>query len=170
MHHRFCRIFSATIVLFAFGCAPAVATEAADRAAIEAAAQSWMTAYNAQDAERMVTMSTSDIVLLDPTMPAAKGAQAAREALQKSASRHQVTSTTQEIVIKGDVAWRIGALKQKTPGARTSTTQSLEIWERTDGQWKLRRQMSSGLLARAPLLRPPLSEPHLDRERSRAPQ
>jgi ketosteroid isomerase-like protein len=152
--------FSFAALLLALLCTPAVADEAADRAAIEAAAQSWITAYNVRDVGTIITMSTSDIALLDATMDAVKGERAVREAVQ-NAPANRVTSTTEEIVIDGEVAWRIGKLEQKN----SRNARSLEIWHRTDDGWKLRRQMSAGLLARVPLLRPPVTEPRLDEQK-----
>jgi ketosteroid isomerase-like protein len=162
MNHQVSRSLRAAMMLLALLCAPAVADEVADRAAIEAAAQAWMNAYNAQDVDALIAMSTDDVSLLDPTMPTVKGAQAARKALQNATAKHPVTSRTEEIVINGDIAWRVAALKQKTSGANSRTAPMLEIWQRGEGRWKLRRQMSSGLLARAPLLRQPGPQPRLD--------
>jgi ketosteroid isomerase-like protein len=153
------------IMLLALLCAPAIANEVTERAAIEAAAQAWMNAYNAQDVDALMAMSTDDVSLLDPTMPIVKGAQAARKALHNATAKHGVTSATQEIVINDDIAWRVGALKQKTSSASSRTAPILEIWQHSEGRWKLRRQMSSGLLARAPLLRQPGPEPRLDSPR-----
>jgi hypothetical protein len=68
-------------------------------------------------------------------------------------------------VIHGDVAWRIGALTHKLPnGEVVGHGQSLEIWKRVRGDWKLHRQMPSSILPQ-PKLRPrPIpSEPVLDK-------
>lgn len=137
------------------GVAPlALASEATDRAAIEAAAQGWVRAFNAGDANALLAVATDDLVLLDASGPPMSGVRA-REAWKKAmgASRGQLTSVTKEIVIAGDVAWRIAALKEG---------QALEIWQRVGGEWKIHRQMSSNLLTHSNVLPPP-SEPVLDR-------
>jgi ketosteroid isomerase-like protein len=143
-----------------------VADEAADRSALEAAAQAWSKAFNARDADALAALATQDIVLMDSNATRVSGREAARGALQQAfTSTGQITTTTKEAVIVGDVAWRIGALASKLPnGAVESRGQSLEIWQRVNGQWRLHRQMSSNLLARpGHLPRPPLSEPVLEK-------
>ena len=144
----------------------AMGDEAADRAALEAATQVWINAFNARDADAMVALTTEDVVLLDPAVPPISGREAAREAWRQAlgAAKGQVTSATKEAMIAGDVAWRIGALAHKLPnGEVVSRGQSLEIWKRMNRQWKIHRQMSSTLLAQPKLLPRPLPpEPVLD--------
>lgn len=142
--------------------AMAGADPAADRSAIEAAAQAWTKAFNSRDADALLALSTEAVVLMDPTLPPVTGgaaAQAWRRAL--GAAQGQVTTATKEIVIAGDFAWRIGAFTHKLPGNTLSHGQSLEIWQRVNGAWKIHRQMSSSLLAQPKVLPPP-SEPVLD--------
>jgi ketosteroid isomerase-like protein len=144
------------IACFAWlGIAPlALASESSDRASIEAAAQAWVKAFNARDAKALLTVATDDLVLIDSSGPPMSGARA-REGWKKAmgASQGQLTSVTKEIVIAGDVAWRIAALKQG---------QALEIWQRVGGEWKIHRQMSANLLTQSNVSQPP-SEPVLDR-------
>lgn len=141
------------------GVAPlALATEAADRAAIEAASQSWAKAFNARDSKALLALATDELVLLDANGPPLSGARA-RDAWVKALGTAQgnVTSVSKEIVIAGDVAWRIAALS----GADRQG-QALEIWKRVGGAWKIHRQMSSNVLTHSNLLPPP-TEPVLDR-------
>lgn len=147
----------------ALGIAPmASADPAADRSAIEAAAQAWTKAFNSRDADALLALSTETVVLMDPTLPPVTG-RAATQAWRRAlgAAQGQVTTATKEIVIAGDFAWRIGAFTHKLPGNTLSHGQSLEIWQRVHGAWKIHRQMSSSLLAQPKLL-PPLAEPILD--------
>jgi len=63
-----------------------------------------------------------------------------------------------------DLAWRIDAFASKLPnGTVTSRGQSLEIWKRANGQWKLHRQMSSHLLAPVAVSTPLPSQPVYDK-------
>jgi len=143
---------------------PAFPDTASDRAAIEAGTQTWINSFNSRDAKSMTALTTEDIVLLDPELPAVRGRDAARQAWEQAfgVARERVANATKEIVIAGDVAWRIGALTQKTPTGAV-TTQSLEIWQRVRGAWRIHRQMSSGFLAPPKLLRRPNpSEPVLN--------
>jgi ketosteroid isomerase-like protein len=137
------------------GVAPlALATESADRAAIEAAAQAWAKAFNARDPNALLALASEDLIVLDANNPPMTGARA-REALKKAlgAAQGQLTSTSKEIVITGDMAWRIAAFGQG---------QALEIWRRVGGQWRLHRQMSANVLTQPKLLPAP-TEPVLDR-------
>lgn len=153
------------------GISPMVLADAAtDRVALEAAAQAWVKAFNARDAGALVALTTEDVVLMDPSVAPLSGRDATRQALQQAlgAAKGQITSATKKAVVAGDVAWRIGALTHKLPnGDLVSRGQSLEIWKRVDGGWKIHRQMSSTILAQPKLLPRPLpSEPVLDTPRN----
>jgi len=137
---------------------PAFATESADRAAIEAAAQAWAKAFNARDANALLTVATDDLVLIDGSSAPTTGARA-RDAWKKAlgSGQGQLTNVSKEIGIAGDVAWRIAVLKD---AARRGSV--MEIWKRVGGEWKIHRQMSSSLLSPSNLLPTP-TEPVLDR-------
>jgi len=129
----------------------AFASESADHAAIEATAQAWIKAFNARDERTLSALATEDSIVLDANTPPVTGVRA-REAWKKAVTG-PVTSTSKEIVIDGDIAWRVAVLGKG---------QALEIWKRVGGEWKLHRQMSSNLLTQSNLLSPP-AEPVLDR-------
>jgi ketosteroid isomerase-like protein len=144
----------------------ALADEASDRAALEAAAQTWIKEFNVRNADGMAALTTEDVVLLDPGVPPVSGRESVRETWRRAAAaaRGQGATATKEIAISGDIAWRIGAFAQTLPSGEVwSRGQSLEIWKRVNGAWKIHRQMPSPVLAR-PLLapRPVPSEPVLD--------
>ena len=145
----------------------ALADEVADRAAVEARAQTWMKAFNARNAEALVALTTEDVILLDPSVPPVSGREAARRDWQQAldAANGKATTSTKEIVIAGDIAWRIGALAHTLGNGEVIRGQSLEIWKRVQGEWKLHRQMSSSILAQPKLLPRPPSEPIYDRPR-----
>jgi ketosteroid isomerase-like protein len=147
---RFIRSLPVVVWCALLSAAPlAVADESSDRASLEAAAQAWMKAFNARDVDALAAGSTSDIVLLDGggTSPVS-GIAAARNtwAHVRHAGDGQLTSVTKEAVIVGDVAWRIGVVSLALPNFGEASNQSLEIWKRVNGRWKLHRQMSSNLL------------------------
>lgn len=137
---------------------PALATESTDRAAIETAAQAWTKAFNTRDANALLALATEDLIVLDANNPPLSGARA-RDAWKKALGKAQgqVTNVSKEIVIAGDVAWRIAAL-----GNANRQGQVLEIWRRVGGGWKIHRQMSSNVLTQPNLLPAP-TEPVLDR-------
>jgi ketosteroid isomerase-like protein len=158
------RILTAGLFLLFAVSSPVFSDTASDRTAIEAATQAWTKSFNARDAKSMSALTTEDIVLLDPELSTVRGRDAARQAWEQAfgVAREPVANATKEIVIAGDVAWRIGALTQKTPTGAV-TTQCLEIWQRVKGSWKMHRQMTAGLLTPPELLRRPNpSEPVLN--------
>ena len=151
------------LLLFALSPLASFADEAADRAALEAAARAWITAFNAHDADALMRLATADVALVDPTV---NGPQAVRTAWTRASqdAQGQVSSITREVVIAGDVAWRTAALTHKLANGEVAARgQSLEIWKHVSGEWKLHRQMSSSILT-LPRLRPgpPPSRPALD--------
>jgi ketosteroid isomerase-like protein len=168
MHLYIHRLLASTLALLLLGIAPlALADEAAERAALEAATQAWINAFNARDTDALVALATQDVVLMDPSVAApVSGRDAARGAWAKAvtAAQGHVTTATKEAVIVGNIAWRIGALTHKLPnGDVVSRGQSLEIWQRVNGGWKIHRQMSSGVLAQLkPVPRRLPTEPILD--------
>ena len=140
-----------------------LADDAADRRAIELAAQQWTKAFNARDAAMLTALTTEDVVVLDGSFHRNEGRVNARDAWLRVAAltRASVKSVAKEVVISGDVAWRVGAVMYQHSGSEWHAGQSLEIWQRTRDGWKLHRQMSSLLIDLLP--RPVPSEPVLDK-------
>lgn len=144
------------------------AGEAADRAAIEAATQAWVAAFNARDADRMAALATEDVVLLNPDAAPVSGRKAVRAAWHKAASMAgaKITIANKETVIAGDFAWKIGAVGRRLAnGTVANGGQFLEVWKRVGGQWRIHRRMSSANLAANPKMmpRPAPSEPVFDK-------
>ncbi|MGH8204058.1 MAG: hypothetical protein ACREST_05565, partial [Steroidobacteraceae bacterium] len=80
----------------------------------------------------------------------------------------KVTAVNKETEIAGDIAWRIDAYTRKLPNGVVATAgQSLQIWKRIDGQWKIHRITTPDALA-GPALRPrpAPNEPVLDSSRN----
>lgn len=145
--------------------ATAGADEAADRIALNRAAQAWVEAFNRRDADAMAALATEDVVLLDPDLAPASGQGAALAAWRRAvaAARTQIAVADKETVVLGDIAWKIGAITHRSPDRLTVTDDALlEIWKRADGRWRIHRQMSSGILAPPRRLPRPPPEPVLD--------
>jgi ketosteroid isomerase-like protein len=138
-----------------------------ERAALEAAMHQWTMAVNSQDVNTLNATMTGDVHLMDETV-SVTGRDAAIRTLREVAARGQLVATTREITIAKDVAWRVGGFTQsRKNGDVHALGQTLEIWKREQGKWKLHRQMAPGLLAPKDFLtRPRLDEPVLDRERN----
>jgi ketosteroid isomerase-like protein len=156
------RNLTLTLLLFMV-CSAALADDAADRQAIESSAQQWVKAFHAQSATALASLATADVLVLNGAGRPVQGTIAACQAWIRAAAmtRDTLVSTTKEIVISGDTAWRIGLLAYQQSGGEPHHGQVLEIWKRTDAGWKLHRQMSSNILEAT--LRPTPSEPMLDR-------
>jgi len=149
------------MLLCSFATATAMA-DAADRAAIEAAAQRWTQAFNTRDIVEMLSSTSDDVILLDPNSAPSQGHDGARDAWQKAMKRSnlRLSNKTREITVSNDVAWRVATFMLAADDVTTSTS-ALEVWKRVDGRWKLHRQMSAGVLSRT-LVRPQPTEPRLD--------
>jgi ketosteroid isomerase-like protein len=155
----------ALMASFPLGLSPTVslADDASDRRAIESAAQQWTKAFNERDATALTAIVTEDVQLLDGGVSPIVGPAHARDAWLRAAAMSQgdIRSREQEIVISGDVAWRVGSIAYKSPGGGSLQGQSLEIWKRSGDGWKLHRQMSSHIMNQKVRAAP--SEPVLDR-------
>jgi ketosteroid isomerase-like protein len=138
-----------------------------ERIALEAAIQRWATAVNAHDVGALNATMTEDVELLD-NAATVTGRDAAIRTLRQVATRGTLVATSREITIADDVAWRIGGLTQtRSNGDVHARGQTLEIWKRVKGKWKLHRQMTTGLISPAnSLSRPSPDEPVLDRPKN----
>jgi ketosteroid isomerase-like protein len=169
MNIAFSRIapWAGLLVSGLLACAPTLATQDPDRAALEAAIQRWTAAINSWDAQTLSASMTEDVELLDASSAAVTGRDDAIRALREVVSRGRLVAESREITIASDVAWHVVGLMQiQKNGDVQARGQALEIWKRANGEWKLHRQMSAGLFEPAvSLTRPPVSEPVLDRPR-----
>jgi ketosteroid isomerase-like protein len=156
--------FVAPLVVSGVLASPLALAADSERIALEAAIQRWTTAVNAQDLDALDATMTEDVELLD-NMATVTGRDAAIRALREAATRGPLVATSREITIANGVAWRIGGLTQtRKNGDVHALGQTLEIWVRVQGKWKLRRQMAAGIISpNDSLSRPPPGEPVLDR-------
>jgi ketosteroid isomerase-like protein len=112
-------------------------------------------------------LATPDVALIEPSSAVpVNGPQAVRAAWEQASGEIQgkVASVTRELSIAGDLAWRTAIVTNKLPNGEVAARgQSLEIWKRVNGEWRLHRQMSADILT-LPRLRPgpPPSRPALD--------
>lgn len=165
MHITLRRAVACVLAVLLGLCSMAHADPAQDQAALTKASHAWLAAFNAHDIDGLLALMTADAVLLDPAVPPASGREAVRRALQQAlaGSRGKATLATKELVIAGDVAWRIGTLTHGLDGETLGRSQLLEIWKRSAGAWKLHRQMSSNVLTQPHLVPGPRpADPALD--------
>src|SRR6185295_9004104 len=103
----------------------------------------WVAAVNAQDVATLASTMTGDVELLDEATTVS-GRDAALRTLREIAARGQLTATTREITINGDVAWHVVGLAQtQKNGDVHALGQALEIWKHENGEWKLHRRMTT---------------------------
>jgi ketosteroid isomerase-like protein len=155
------------VVSCLLACTHALAADP-ERVALEAAIQRWTTAVNAQDVVALNATMTEDVELLDANGATVAGRDAAIDALREVAARGKLGATSREITIANQFAWRTGGLTQtQKNGDVHARGQTLEIWQRVNGEWKLHRQMTAGFITPADLLsRPSPGEPVLDRPKN----
>ena len=156
------RNLTLTLLLFV-ACSTCIADEVADRRAIESSAQRWVSAFRAQSVTELAAVTTTDVLVLNDDARPVQGTLGASQAWTRAAAmtRETFVSTTKEIVVSGDVAWRVALLSYQQSGSEKHRGQALEIWKRSNGGWKLHRQMSSNIIEAT--LRSTPSEPVLDR-------
>jgi uncharacterized protein (TIGR02246 family) len=123
----------------AFSCAPPEPAHdpAADRAAIEAANDAWLSAFNSGDAAAVASIYAEDGKLYPPGSPPVVG-RAAIQDLWQSFVDMGVTGelSTEEIKISGDLAYRIGSYTVLGPdGSQMDQGHFVELWQRQNGDW-----------------------------------
>lgn len=156
------RLPSPVFFLAMFAACPAGGDEVADRAAIDDASQSWVTAFNARDANAMAQLATEDIVLMPPGSAPVRGWEAAARSWRVAASKanDRLAASAEEVVITGDFAWAVGSFTRTLPnGTVVDQGKFLKVWKRVDGRWKIHRDMFSSNLAPAKRLLKPVRPP-----------
>ena len=122
-----------------------------------------MTAVNSWDAATLKMTMTEDVQLLDDGATVT-GRDAAIRVLREHVARGQLVATTRELEISNDVGWHVAGLSHTDKnGDVHALGQALEIWKRVNGEWKLHRRMTSGVIPPdVSVTRPSTKEPVLD--------
>lgn len=161
------RVVGMTAVLVMGFAGMTAAAQSDDRAALDAATEAWVAAFNARDADAMVALTTEDVVLLPPNAEPIRGQEAVRTIWSRAvaSAKAEATVTVDETIISGDYAYKTGAYVYTLPnGVVVERGKFLEIWKRTDEGWRIHRDMfSSNLPVRVPVPDPPPSQPRMDR-------
>ena len=122
---------------------PAI-NRAAEEAALRAADLAWSAAAGRKDVDAVADFMTADGATLPPNEPILKGAEAVKKGwagllgLKDAAISWQ--PTTVQVAESGDIGYTSGtySLSFTDPkGAKVSDTgKYLEVWKKTDGEWK----------------------------------
>ena len=131
-----------TIALAVFSAASSAADSAKEMAALQAADQNWVKAYNAGNADALANLYDEQAVLLPPGVPGVNGRAAIKAFFQKDTTESQKAGVTFSLGSKpaggvsGDMGWQSGiyAVKDKA-GKVVETGKYLSVSMRKGGKW-----------------------------------
>ena len=114
---------------------------AAEKAALDKAAEGWPTAYNNKDADAVAAVYSDDAQLLPPGPPVATGHDAIKAYWANDIATQWARTNihTESTDMSGDWAWRAGSWS--TEGSPALTGKYVEIWHKTPAGWKLHRDI-----------------------------
>ncbi len=136
----------ASFALAAFALAANAQTkvnQAKEEAAIKAAQNEYMAAFNAHDADRLTTIHTSDALVMISNNPLASGTSAIRSSFVdffKSSSPNLTFAPTKIDIASPTVATDVGTytLTFDTPqGKVTDKGNYTTVWHKVNGQWRI---------------------------------
>jgi ketosteroid isomerase-like protein len=116
----------------------------ADREAVQRAGELWTNGYNARSADVVASVFTDDAWIMKPGADPITGRRAIQDDFFRTWEKDplNVSSSVSELEIHGDVAWRIGRFEGRdSADTVVSRGAFIEIWRRTDGQWKIHRDI-----------------------------
>jgi uncharacterized protein (TIGR02246 family) len=131
----------ALIAVSACSSAPATVDTTADEAALKAATQSWLTAYNAGDVETIVSLYADDAVLMPPHAGVANGKAAIREFIAKDSAGAKAAGVklmpgAASAGVNGDMGWESGSYTVTDASGQTVDSGSyLSVSRKVDGKW-----------------------------------
>jgi len=129
-------------VLALVACKPqGTADTAADKAALQTAAESWINAYNDKNADGVAATYSDDGRLLPPGAAAVSGGTAIHEYWTNDIATQWAKISIKEegTEVMGDWAWREGTWSIEGPPAMGG--KYLEVWKRTPQGWRLHRDI-----------------------------
>ncbi len=131
-------------VLASLACQPAeIGLTDADRDAIRASHDEWVTAMEAGNVEGLMALYTDDVVIMPPNMPALEGEAAARAWNEAGPTIAEAGAVVHEIEGQGDLAVVRGAysltfLVEGLPEPVHDTGKFIEVHRRQpDGSWRM---------------------------------
>ena len=142
------RFFASGIVLILFYVVGCAGGETADpdtaRQEIEARNQMLQTYLQQQNVDSVLTIYSSDAVILPQGAPMVRGQQDIRTSLQGMFDMgfSGVEFETIEVEVAGDYAFEVGTYVARGPGgAEMDHGKYLSVWKNEDGEWKLHRDI-----------------------------
>ena len=131
------------------GCAQNAAPvdTAADVAAIHAATNAWVAAYNAGDADKIVALYADDAIMMPPDAAAATGHEAMKQYLTADMAAAKAAGVSFALDadasgVSGELAWHSGTFHVAgANGASLGTGKYVEVWHKADGKWLMIRDV-----------------------------
>jgi len=120
---------------------PGTASSADDEAAIKGTTQTWLSAYNAGDADTIASLYTDDAVLMPPHAPVANGKAAIREFVAKESAAAKAAGVT---LVPGDAiagvdhgtGWESGSYTARNSSGQVVDSGSyLSVSRKVNGKW-----------------------------------
>ena len=128
--------------------APPAVDTSADEATLKAGTTTWLEAYNAGDADRIVALYAEDAVMMPPGAPAASGHAAMKAFLTTDMANAKAAGVTlvdgdSSAGVSGDLGWHSGSYTVKNAAGETVDSGSYaETWRKTaDGKWLIIRDI-----------------------------
>jgi uncharacterized protein (TIGR02246 family) len=134
----------ALVTLLVGGCAvqtPAPVDTTADETALKEITQTWLSSYNAGDADAIAALYTDDAVLMPPHAPVARGKAAIREFIAKDSAGAKsagirLVPGTETVGVNGDWGWNAGSYTVQDASGKTVDSGSyLSVSHKVDGRW-----------------------------------
>lgn len=111
---------------------------------IEATVRRFVALANSGDVEAFALLYTEDALIMMPGQPAVVGHSGAAVFAERIKSRRpaRLALATHEVEGAGDIAWERGASEWIMPDGRvTDPGKYIVVWKRTEGVWKLHRDI-----------------------------
>ena len=132
---------AAAALLVLAACQPAAQDTAADQATMRAGTASWISAYNAGDADTIVALYTDDAIVAAPNRLASVGREAIRAMVAADIEGAKANGLALQIShgasgVSGDLGWDSGSFSVvDAGGAAIDSGSYLAVWRKVEGRW-----------------------------------
>ena len=151
------KLLCAIVALAVFGIEAAAADSAKEIAALQAADQSWLKAYNSANAEALASLYDEQAVLLPPGAPAANGRAAIKAFFAKDTAESQKAGVTLTLGpnpaggVSGNMGWQSGTYVAKDKSGKViEAGKYLSVSAKKGGKWLYVRDTWNADAAPAP--------------------
>jgi uncharacterized protein (TIGR02246 family) len=131
---------TAALTLTSCAAATAPGDTSADQAALKAATNTWIDAYNTGAVDKMVALYTDDGVLMPPHAPVANGRAAIGEFLKGETAGARAAGVTlvngsSTVGVAGDTGWEAGSYTVTAGGVTVDSGSYMSVSRKVNGQW-----------------------------------